>query len=69
MSYKRLLHLAEIGAKQELEKALIEFQVLHIKSETAPIDIDVYDNAIMTIDKAADEYKELLNLIKALESF
>lgn len=69
MSYKRLLHLAEIGAKRELEKALIEFQVLHLKSETSPVDMDVYDNALVAIDKATDEYMELTHLIKALESF
>lgn len=69
MSYKRLLHLAEIGAKRELEKALIDFQVLHLKSESVPVDMDVYDNALVTIDKATDEYRELVNLIKALESF
>jgi hypothetical protein len=69
VSYKRLLHLAEIGAKRELEKALIDFQLMHIESETVPVDVGAYDNAIITIDKAADEYRELTKLIKALESF
>ena len=69
MSYKRLLQLAEIGARQELEKALIDFQMLRIKSECEAVDYDDYDTSLVSVDKASEEYKELAHLIKALESF
>lgn len=69
MSYRRLLKLAEIGAKREYEKAMIELQVLNITSETAPVDMDVYNYTLTKVDKAEEEYRELVNLIKALESF
>jgi hypothetical protein len=69
VSYKRLLQLAAIGAKRELESALCDFQVLCIKSETEPVDCNEWDNARISVNKASGEYADLNKLIKALESF
>lgn len=69
MSYRRLLQLAEIGARHELKSALFEFQVLCIKSETEPVACDEWDNARISVNKASGEYDDLNKLIKALESF